>query len=354
METGRSEAWLPQQPKPGSPSTPSLQHPLPFDGVTRLSLRAVGDQYLADLDTRAVPESIRQARGALKRILAGLGVEHVEDLTKTAVDAWRRARLAGGASNRTTNVDVGALQAALNLAVRLGQVRASPLAGLRALPTSARHRRRVARVLKEAEICSLLAAAAASDAKLEGFPREPLLRALILTGARWGELTSTVWADLDVDAQALTLRAETTKMSRERTIPLDPFAFDGIMGLREHHGRIRRRLPTQDARVFLTPNGADWSRDTGNFRRWLRNVMIQAGIDYRDGVGRVLHVHAMRHTFCTRLLRQGVSVQVAQKLTGHASPAMLLQVYNGLGMEGTRDALLSLPRISIPTSESPR
>lgn len=328
------------------------QHGFRFDSKPHgaelgATLADVAAQYLADLQTRgAKPSSIRQARSALERVLGGLAAVFVHDLTKPGVEGWKRTRLSAGSSHRTVNHEVGVLKAALNLAMGLGQIGVSPLAGMRSLPTTARHRRRRARALSEDEIVKLLKAAAAADVERpKRFPQEPLLRALILTGARWSELVHTVWADLDLDGQMLTLRAENTKTSDERRIPLDPWALEGVLALRREHTRVRHRLPTPDVRIFLTSRGSKWGADTANFRRYLHVVMKRAGIEYSDAVGRVLHVHALRHTFCTRLLRAGTPVQVAQRLTGHKTATMLLHVYNGMGMEGTRAALLSMPRI---------
>lgn len=329
--------------------------PLPYgamrDGAPTLT--AILANYLADLRGRARPETVRQAKAALDRLVKGLKLTTLNDVTRARVNEWRQGRIAAGASNRTANHEVSILQAALNHAVRLEQFELNPLAGLRALPTTARFRRRKARALSEPEIERLLSAAEILDRKAGGFPREPLLRALIFTGCRWSELAHVLWADFDMDRQLLTLRAENTKTSEDRVIPLGAGLFNALLRLMSDHLRVRGEQPAATHRIFLTQRGKNWSSDTSNFRRYLHNVMHLAHISYRDSVGSVLHVHAMRHTFVTRLARAGVPVQTAQLLTGHKTLQLVTAVYTHLQVEETRAAILSLPSVTTRGNVSP-
>ena len=47
-----------------------------------------------------------------------------------------------------------------------------------------------------------------------------------------------------------------------------------------------------------------------------------AGIHKTGARGRVLDIHALRHSFCTMVAQSGVSMQHAQRLMRHATPAM--------------------------------
>lgn len=74
--------------------------------------------------------------------------------------------------------------------------------------------------------------------------------------------------------------------------------------------------------------------------------MRRSGIPYRDELGRVVHVHALRHTFASRLARANVPVAVAARLTGHKTVAMLLQVYTHVAAEDAHEAIRRLPPIA--------
>jgi len=299
------------------------------------------DQYLGELRARAKTRTIEDARLALARLVKDLRLATVRDISKPALLRWRQERIAAGAANKTVNNQVGALKAALNLAVRLGQLQTSPLHGFSGLPVIGAHQRRRPRALSDWEISRLLAAALEHDRTRCGVPREPLLRALILTGARWGELTRATWADLDVERATLTLRAETTKTGCERAIPLD----SGLLETLVITGR--RFCAKPGSRIFLAPRGKPWPANTGPFRHYLHELLARCGIPIIDDSGRRVHVHALRHTFATRLARAGVPVQTAQLLTGHRTASVLLGIYTHLRVEESRKAIEGLPELGV-------
>jgi len=308
-------------------------------------------QYLADLRTRGKPRTIANTEAILARMVERMALVRVRDITKGRVSGWRQARIADGVSHKTVNTELGCLRAALNLALRLDQIAHDPLAGLRALPTTAAHRRRQARALTESEIGRLLRAAAEHDERAgHPIPREPLLRALIGTGARWHELVSATWGDLDAGLGVLELRAETTKTQRGRRIPLDPSVLDGLEVLRRAFAAHFLREPERSERIFLSPRGQPWTRDTSNWRRWQDAILDAAGIERRDHAGRVVHVHALRHTFATRLARARVPLAAAAALTGHRSAQLLIEVYQHVSVEDAREAIRSLPALPVAPS----
>lgn len=309
-----------------------------------LSLRDVSEQYLADLRSRrAKPHTIEQAERSLRLLREGLRARTVGQVTVAKVHAWRARRTAAGASNRTANLDVGVLSSAFALAVRLKQIDENPLEGFEPLDTGEKFQTRTHRALSKEEIRRLREAAAGLDARApDKFPREPLLAALIFTGARWSELTLTSWSDLDAAACELTLRAGNTKDGETRTIPLRPEVLRSLLALRVAHARVTGQPPAPDARIFLTPQGARWGADTGNFLRWLHEVMRIAQVPKKGPCGGTLNVHALRHTFVTMLVREGVPDQVIAKLTGHASLQMVKR-YTHLNRDDMRRAIASLP-----------
>lgn len=304
------------------------------------ALAAIAEQYLADLSTRARPKTVTDSRRALERLARELGA-----LTVAGVRKWRQARLAEGASHKTVNTEVGVLRAALNLAVQDGLLPQNPLAGLRALPIDARHMRRRPRALSDEEIARLLDCAASADRSLGGIPRLPLVRALLETGARYGELVKSTWSDLDRARGTLTLRGETTKTARSRAVPLTPALLALVDGLSFAHVRVKGALPLPTGRIFLSPEGHAWPAESGNFRRHLSKLYREAGIPLRDELGRVANVHTCRHTFTTRHIKAGTPLPVVQRLLGHTTPQMVLRVYAHVETEQERAAILGLPAL---------
>jgi integrase len=222
----------------------------------------------------------------------------------------------------------------------------------------------VRRALSDDEISRFLAAAEADDAECsaraaaartihvhgrgaayaarrrpERVPQAPLWRALLETGARWGELTQVTWADLAAGRCTLTLRAASTKSGRSRVIPLRVEVHDEVVALRAIHQRVRLRVVQPGDRVFLSPDGADWAAYTTNARRLLRRILERAGIERFDSQGRVVDIHALRHTAASRMARRGVPLVVTQRILGHSDPKLTARVYTHLEVEDLRAAV---------------
>lgn len=362
MAPGAKDKPLPGARSPtshdGTDESPAAKHRRgPFSGIrsaiARLTHHApsllLADclaAYLDDLRLRARPRTVQAAQLGCRRFLEAFGEIPVSDVTAAHVMAWRSERSAAGAANKTINTELGYVLSALALAVRNGQLAASPLAHVRALPIGARHRRRQPRALSLHELVRLLEAAAELDDELGGFPREPLIRTLAQTGMRWGEAAALTWADFDDEALVLVVKAEDSKTGVGRVLPIDADLAERIHALRQVTAKILGSFPEPGTPIFRTPRGSSWGPNCSNFRRHFSEVLKRAGIARKDASRRVVCVHALRHTFATRLARAGVSLAQAQALTGHRSPAILLQVYTHLQAEEARSAveLLRLPR----------
>ena len=71
---------------------------------------------------------------------------------------------------------------------------------------------------------------------------------------------------------------------------------------------------------------------------------------YRDGAGRVVAFHALRHTYISRLVASGAGLKVAQELARHSTPTLTLGRYAHVQLQlvdQTR-ALDALPAIEAP------
>lgn len=315
-----------------------------------VALRPILDQYLAELAMRSGKRLVKEATSCLLRVVAELDVTTVEELSKGVIVAWRQRRSAAGSANKTTNNAVALLSAALNFGTALGHVASNPLAGLQPLPITPVHRKRKPRAFTEEEITRFLAAAERYDARFpRRVPRTPLLTFLLGTGARFSEAVATRWSDIDMERGSVTFRGENTKTQTTRTVPLHECVLAQLRSLHAHEVRVRTSPPAPDDPAFRSPESKNWTGQGRHiFGRHVNRLLRLAGIPKVDAGGGHLHVHAMRHTFATRLSRAGVSVATAQKLTGHKTTTMLLNVYTHVGTTETRRAIDSLPPLAAP------
>ncbi len=332
-------------------------------------LEEVRGLYESDLEQRVSAGHLSNLKGRLKRVLGGLRARRVSELQTSDLLEWRRRRIEDGASNRTANLDVAAVQGMLRWAVDCDVIASNPLAKLKRLPQGQKHQRYRRRALTEAEIERFLTAAIEDDAeqarhvaaertikngtkgsryagreRSHRVPQYPLWLALVETGARWGALSQTVWQDLDEESATLRLRAETAKSGREQTNPIRKELVQELVALRELQTELLGDVPGDGDRIFLTPRGEPWGKQSRNAMRIFDRLLDRAELEKIDASGQKLDIHALRHTYGTRLLRAGVGLHQVQKLMGHSSPELTARVYAHLVCDDLRDAVERLPR----------
>jgi integrase len=321
------------------------------------------DAYLQDMVTWASKGHLRRITGILARILDEIGDIPVREVRQDRVLAYRQKRLRLGRANRTVNQETGALKALLNWAAACGLIARNPIAALKPLPSGKAHEKRPRRALLAQEIETLLEAAERIDRHMAAYhaaersirqgrgkafeekerrphvPQGPLWRAFVFTGARWGELTATVWGDVDLGNRAVTLRPASTKSKKGRTIPLLDTVVEDLVGLRDVHEKVLGREPGPADFVFLGPRGKPVRR---SYRRALyrfEELLKETGIPRTDEMGRGVDIHSLRHTFCSELGRAGVGLTQAQALMGHSTPVLTANLYTHLGIEDLRGAM---------------
>jgi hypothetical protein len=68
-----------------------------------------------------------------------------------------------------------------------------------------------------------------------------------------------------------------------------------------------------------------------------------AGIAKKDALGRVVHIHALRHSFGTHLSKAGVAPRVAQAAIRHSKIELTMNTYTDAKLLDTSAAVESLP-----------
>ena len=328
-----------------------------FPPAATVSLASIQREYLEDLKCRVSPSHYKNVKARLDRLATALHIGDLHQLQPLQLIRYRNLQREKGASNRTANLVVDSFGAMLAWAVGCGLIPTNPLRQLRRLPDGAGNQRYRRRALTDDEIRRFLEAATQDDAAKnanwsskgggEGnhrrsgvrVPQAPMWLAFLETGARWSELTRVRWADLDPVQRTLILRAETTKSKKRRVIPLRGAMVVTLQTLREVHKVILGRDLNDADPVFRTPEAAVWMKPTNNAMRLFDRVLVRAGIPRVDGEGRKLDIHCLRHTFGSRLARNGVGLVQVQRLMGHSDPKLTAQVYTHLDVEDLRRAV---------------
>ena len=138
------------------------------------------------------------------------------------------------------------------------------------------------------------------------------------------------------------------KGDADRTVPLDP----GMLGLLEDYLATRgERFPAQPKKRQTTEGtpwrkryassmplfvGRDGERLTESALSWMvRSAFRAAGIEGERERGAL--VHALRHTFATRLIENGTSAVALMELLGHKSLATTQNYVKASGRELRND-----------------
>ena len=202
-----------------------------------------------------------------------------------------------------------------------------------------------------------LSAATKERLHLLGWTRALAYRTAAATGLRWGELRSITLGAvrLDADTPHLILEARHEKARRGAQIPL-PASL--ATELEEYVSELRSRLlrsPGTDTVTF--PNALDTVVlfDVPQKTNKVFDADCEAaGIPKRDGAGRVVDVHALRHTFGTMLAKAGVSLQVAQRAMRHSTPTLTANVYTHLELLDVASAVEKLPCVGATSKREAR
>lgn len=329
---------------------PGAQAPASRGGPTLFEIR---DEYLPDLALRVSPKYYIGARSRLAIMLAQIGNLPVSELRAMDVIRFRNTLKASGVSHATCNSYTHhTFKAMMRWAHAAGLTPSNPVHGLKRLPQSRESATFRRRALTEEEIPRFISAAEADDDEFAGIealreirriPQAPLWVGFLETGARWNELRQLTWRDVDCERAVLTLRAENTKSRKTRSIPLRPGLLVRFQGLARFHESVLGQPPLRGANVFLSPRGDVWKQASCNIMRIFNRVLARAKIPRVDAEGGKLDIHALRHTFASRLCRAGVGLVHAQNLLGHSDPRLTAAIYTHLDVEDLRKALQILP-----------
>lgn len=262
----------------------------------RLTFSDAADEFLAVQRRRLSDGTLDTLEPIVRRLVAFLGTRRVEDLRPSDVAAYQASRLEAGIMPSTTNTEVTWLLAIVRKMFAFGWVDRDPLprGSVETLPTPAQK----SDFFSSEEWRALISSA--ERLRPDGVP---ILRALLLTAARVGELCALTWGSVDLEAGRVTI-AMPKRRGVEKTLPLSGELHDLLEAL-------PRGLPA--APVFTREDGSPWS------------VKAVQSMFYRvrngAGIRGALHVHSVRHTAASWAVQSGVPLLTVKETLGHSTIA---------------------------------
>jgi len=138
------------------------------------------------------------------------------------------------------------------------------------------------------------------------------------SGLRLSELVYLDMIDLDLNEREVRI---TGKGNKERILPVGSKACNKLIEWIKHRANI---VATEEKALFVSKNGSRISR------RQVQNRLKEWGV--RNGLGKHLHPHMLRHSFASHMLESSGELRSVQELLGH-SDISSTQMYTHLDFQ---------------------
>ncbi len=244
---------------------------------------------------------------------AAFGDRRAQDVTTSAVEAYKAARLAEQRRPATVNRELATLRRAYRLGIKHGRVSHGPTIEL-----LAEHNAREG-FLDTGPFAAVVAA-------LPEYLQDAA-RFAYLSGWRKTEVSTLAWADVDRASGLITLKRKHSKGFEPRCLPM----VGALAELIERRWQARS-VTAPDGAVHLSPRVFHRAgRPIGDFRKAWRSACTAANVP-----GTLFH--DLRRSAIVNLDRAGVSQSVAMQISGHKT-ASVYRRYRIVAEQDLRSAL---------------
>jgi len=303
---------------------------------TKITVGAWLEIYLNDIKKLSIKQSTHNNYSGLYRHLKDAPISKIplKSLRADDIQKFINDKSKTDLSARSIKHIHTFLRAALEQAVKQDLI-VKNVAKMVTLPKIPKYERRILSVEEQASLVKVL------DTEDMGFA----ILFCLMTGLRRGELFGLRWSDVDFKTGRISINQSLARLKCEdgksrlifgtpktkssvRTIPLLP---ELVIKLKAHQKRqIEKRFKLgdkwqQNDLVFCSEFGTPY--DPNNLKRPLTRLTERAGITEYIGI------HALRHTFATRALENGIPLKVVSEMLGHSSIAMTADIYSHVSFD---------------------
>jgi integrase len=152
----------------------------------------------------------------------------------------------------------------------------------------------------------------------------PIFYLELVSGLRKGELVALLWSDLDIENQTISVSKQATRdengnivITRPKTetsVRLVSIPQKAVELLQQEH----RKHPDNPYMFPSTRTGEMYYPDS--IVTLHKQILKSAGLSY-------INFHALRHTFATAALQNGVDVKTVSSMLGHYDAGFTLRTY---------------------------
>lgn len=283
---------------------------------SKATIATLGTDWLKG-QSHLKPSSLRPVESAWRlHVEPRWGRRPLSSIRHSDVQAWLTGMTATHSPTMVLRA-YGVLAGILDVAVKDRRIPMNPARDVN-LPRKVSKRKTY---LSHAQVAQLAAAAGRNAL---------LVEVLSYTGLRWGEVTGLRIRDVDAMQRRLnvhenavmvgsTVHVGTPKTHASRSVPYPAFVAPGIEQL------IAAR-PAADSLLF--GDGFDHMRLPNSRDGWFAASVKR--VQAQDPSFPHVTPHSLRHTAASLAISAGANVKAVQRMLGHASAAMTLDVYSDL------------------------
>lgn len=281
--------------------------------LTNHSIKSLLDEWLSGRRSIVTPGTLVKYGQIKKDFLGSLGkraTARLDAISQSDFIRFRDSLLKGGRSPATVNLYLNVLSTPFTLAFEQGLIGLNPLSGIPSVKPDHIEKG----VFTPGEIAALLRSAQGTDWKgviLTGY----------YTGARLQDISKLRWESVHLENRRIRFVAQKTGKPVE--LPMHPELEEFL---------LHELMSSDNPKDFLFPNlAARKTAGKGGLSTSFARIMKKAGVAPGEARARkgeagrfrsLRSFHSLRHTFNSAMANAGVSQEVRQKLTGHASAKM--------------------------------
>jgi integrase len=268
------------------------------------TVKQLAEDFLKAKEKVLRPSTLKDYREFFfkKHIIAKFGNLKIDSIGKKEIENFHRSF---SETPRMGNRLLEIMRVMFNTAVSWEILEKNPAQGIKKFPEHKRER-----YLSEDEISRLTEALDAEPNQMNA----NIIRLILLTGSRKGEVLSARWQDFEGEVWAKP--AFLTKQNKISRIPLSEEAVDILQKMKTKIVSEKKLATFTDNRIVSTEQYLFYNTQTKTHQKDIKRFWLEVckKAKIKDAT-----IHDLRHTFASILVSNGVGLEVIGKLVGHSN-----------------------------------
>jgi integrase len=199
------------------------------------------------------------------------------------------------------------IRSMFNTAISWGVIEKNPTADIKKFQEYKRER-----YLSDDEIIRLIKTLDADENQIN----KSIIKLILLTGSRKGEVLSARWQDFDLKNGIWIKPADLTKQKRSSHIPLNSEALEILKQMKKKIAPETKIKHCKEDQIISTEHFLFYNLKTKTHLQDIKKFWIKI---CKKAEIKNATIHDLRHTFASMLVNSGIGLEVIGKLIGHSN-----------------------------------